>query len=112
MTLVWPPAEKPFEVLTDFQYKVLTKIANREDKSFICMTGKPGAQDENDRNILFNEFLRLIELGFFLELDREHPQYDNMLKQFAQQGVFLVMAEMTNRGQWMWEQTPWENRVN
>lgn len=112
MKLVWPPAEKHFEQLTEFQHKVLAKIANREDKTFIVMSGKPGSSDENDRNVIFNEFLRLIELGFFLELDREHPQYSQMSKQFDQQGVVLMMAEMTNRGLWMWEQVPWEKWCN
>lgn len=112
MSIVWPPAEKPFEQLTDFQHKCLCRVANREDKSFVCLSGEPGARDENDRNLLLNEFLRLIELGFFLELDRDNPNYLNMRRMFDQKGIVLVMAEMTNRGQWMWEQLPWDNRVN
>jgi hypothetical protein len=110
--LDWPPAEKHFEQMTDFQYRVLSRVADREDKSFICLSGEPGTKDEADRTLLFNEFLRLIELGFFLELNRNDERYARMIQQFEQKSVCLVMAEMTNRGQWMWEQTPWENWVN
>jgi hypothetical protein len=100
------------EQLTDFQVKVLARVAGREDKSFVILSGEPGAKDENDRNLLLNEFLRLIEWGFFMELDREDERYANMLKQFAQKGVVLVMAEMTNRGQWMWEQCFHDKWIN
>lgn len=110
---MFPTPQTPVvEQLTDFQVKCLARVANREDKSFVCLSGEPGSKDENARNLLLNEFLRLIELNFFMELDREDARYANMLRQFAQKGVVLVMAEMTNRGQWMWEQVPWENRIN
>ena len=102
----------PAEKLSDFQYRLLTKVANRENKSFLLVSAVPGDASENETNILFNEFLQLIELGFFLELDRENEAYANLIAQFEQKGQEFVMAEMTNRGLWMWEQTPWEKWVN
>lgn len=108
MKVDWHPVER----LSEFQYKALAKVANRENKVVILFSGKPGTDNEDEANVDFNEFLQLIELGFFLELDREHAEYARLLKQFEQQGVHLVMAEMTNRGQWMWEQTEWEKWVN
>ena len=108
MRLDWHPVER----LSEFQYRALAKVANRENKVVILFSAKPGHENEDKTNIEFNEFLQLIELGFFLELDREHEEYARLLRQYDQQGVHLVMAEMTNRGQWMWEQTPWEKWVN
>jgi hypothetical protein len=107
------PAVKPFEQLTEFQYRCLCRVANREDKAFICLSGKLlGTKEDNEKTVIFNEFLNLIELGFFIEMDRDNEQYQKMIRQFEQQGISLMMAEMTNRGQWMWEQTPWEKWVN
>jgi hypothetical protein len=100
------------ERLSEFQYRALAKVANRENKVVILFSAQPGTEDENTTNLEFNEFLQLIELGFFLEMDREHQEYTRLLKQFDQKGVHLVMAEMTNRGQWMWEQTEHEKWIN
>jgi hypothetical protein len=102
----------PVERLSDFQYRCLALVANRNDKTFVCFSGEDTDPESDQRNVTFNEFLQLIELGFFLEMDRENEEYVNMQQRMEQRGMQFVMAEMTNRGQWMWEQTPWEKWVN
>ena len=100
------------EQLSEFQYRALAKVANRDNKVVILFSGRRGSEIEDKDNLEFNEFLQLIELGFFLELDQEHEEYVRLMKRYEQQGMHLVMAELTNRGQWMWEQTPWEKWIN
>lgn len=90
--------------LNSFQTRILRKLANSSCKIFLCP-----ADDPLDISDEFNDILRLIDTKMVIDVT-DRPEYVKVLKDW--EWCDLVIVNLTNRGQRLFERVSWEKWVN
>ena len=98
--------------LTEFQHKLLRRLANGKVKIYCMPAGVPSDKKQNEINEQFNEVLQLVEIGVlndvsdgekFRPIVKEHRESENR---------DVVIVWMNGYGSEMFRRVPWEKRVN
>ena len=97
--------------LTQYQFKILRRLANSEIKTYCQPAGIDSDKRRDDINLDFNAMLRLCELGLTSDATA-WPKYTDLVTRYAEEGREIVIVVINRVGDEMFRRTPWENRVN
>ncbi len=98
--------------LTEFQHKLLRRLANGKVKIYLMPAGTPRDKRCEEMNDQFNEVLQLVELGVMNDVSDAEKFAPIVKEHWESEKREVVVVWINGFGQEMFGRCPWEKYVN
>ena len=98
--------------LTEFQHKLLWRLANGKVKIYCMPAGVPADKKEDELNDQFNQVLQLVELGVMNDVSAGEKFKPLVDEHRMSENRDVVIVWINGFGQELFGRCPWDKYVN